>query len=336
MDSGSDVDDMDGGGDGPGGQTLYEVLLCAPDATETQLRQAYKQQALHWHPDKNSDEEAEERFKLVNTAWQVLSDPQKREDYDRSLARGDSSYDPTRTEADNAAAVARECWQAFMEAERIEKARQVRRERGLLVGIVSLFFWVIALQILLWISFGDSPTLYSSAVEIPNANLARDFKRELEFKQFGVKLQQARSRHDAAAPYYVRILLNESRSELRRAPEVGRPNGRGWLLVSAHKGEDIYGREINLVTNTFLYFPEAPPKPWPATTLCASLLRSGPIKQKEWWDGLSRALGGRLRPFGLALVSDSECDPKLSMLGIGTTTAAALAATVLTVRVVCR
>ena len=41
------------------GETLYGILYCAPSADETQLRQAYKQQALHWHPDKNDDPEAE-------------------------------------------------------------------------------------------------------------------------------------------------------------------------------------------------------------------------------------------------------------------------------------
>ena len=134
--------------------------------------------------------------------------------------------------------------------------------------------------------------------------------------------------------YYVRITLDQI-SELRRAPEVGRPSGRGWLLVSANKREDIYGREINLVTSTFLYFPEEAPRPWPATTLCASLLRSGNIRQKEWWSDMSRAVGGRLRPFGLAIVSNSECEPRLALIAIAGSTAAALFLTALTTRVMC-
>ena len=43
------------GDDADGEPTLYDVLYCNPSATEAELKQAYKQQALHWHPDKNDD-----------------------------------------------------------------------------------------------------------------------------------------------------------------------------------------------------------------------------------------------------------------------------------------
>lgn len=62
----------------------YEVLGVAKDATEEQIRKAYKKLALRWHPDKNPDnkKEAEEKFKEINEAYSVLSDPQKRNEYD--------------------------------------------------------------------------------------------------------------------------------------------------------------------------------------------------------------------------------------------------------------
>ena len=78
--------------------------------------------------------------------------------------------------------------------------------------------------------------------------------------------------------------------------------------------------------------PEAPPSPWPATTLCANLLRSGPIKQKQWWDALYRAVGGRLRPFALAVVARSECEPEYGLVALLGATAAALVGARLTVR----
>ena len=62
----------------------YEVLGVQKDATEEQIRKAYKKLALRWHPDKNPDnkKEAEEKFKEINEAYSVLSDPQKRNEYD--------------------------------------------------------------------------------------------------------------------------------------------------------------------------------------------------------------------------------------------------------------
>jgi len=56
-----------------------------PDATETEIKKAFYKLAQRWHPDKNPDnkEEAEEKFKEINEAYEVLSDKSKRETYDR-------------------------------------------------------------------------------------------------------------------------------------------------------------------------------------------------------------------------------------------------------------
>ncbi|XP_075444038.1 dnaJ homolog subfamily C member 21 isoform X2 [Ascaphus truei] len=62
----------------------YEVLGVRTDATEDDLKKAYRKLALRWHPDKNLDnsEEAAEHFKLIQAAYDVLSDPQERAWYD--------------------------------------------------------------------------------------------------------------------------------------------------------------------------------------------------------------------------------------------------------------
>ena len=62
----------------------YEVLGVPKDATEEQIRKAYKKLAIKWHPDKNPDhrKEAEEKFKEIGEAYSVLSDPKKRNQYD--------------------------------------------------------------------------------------------------------------------------------------------------------------------------------------------------------------------------------------------------------------
>ena len=62
----------------------YEVLQVSKDCSGTELKKSYRKLAMKYHPDRNPDnKEAEENFKIVNEAYQVLSDEEKRSIYDR-------------------------------------------------------------------------------------------------------------------------------------------------------------------------------------------------------------------------------------------------------------
>jgi len=62
----------------------YEILEISRDADGATIKKAYRKLAMKFHPDQNQgDKQAEEQFKLINEAYQVLSDTQKRAIYDR-------------------------------------------------------------------------------------------------------------------------------------------------------------------------------------------------------------------------------------------------------------
>ncbi len=64
-------------------KNLYDVLGVPKTATQEEIKRAYRRLARQWHPDKNPDNpEAEERFKEIQAAYDVLSDPEKRKRYD--------------------------------------------------------------------------------------------------------------------------------------------------------------------------------------------------------------------------------------------------------------
>ncbi|CAM5230661.1 DnaJ C-terminal domain-containing protein [Rhodanobacter lindaniclasticus] len=66
----------------------YEILGVKPDASEADIKAAYRKLARKYHPDKNKDAGAEEKFKAINEANEVLKDAEKRRSYDQLRAGG--------------------------------------------------------------------------------------------------------------------------------------------------------------------------------------------------------------------------------------------------------
>ena len=73
----------------------YEVLGLKKDATDADIKRAYRKLAAQYHPDVNHDPGAEEKFKEINEANEVLSDPDKRARYDQyGFAGVDLNFNP--------------------------------------------------------------------------------------------------------------------------------------------------------------------------------------------------------------------------------------------------
>ena len=86
-------------------KSLYETLEITSSASEAEIKKAYRKLARQYHPDVNKDPDAEEKFKEINAAYEILSDKQKRSQYDMhgdSMFGGQNFHDFARGQGGNA------------------------------------------------------------------------------------------------------------------------------------------------------------------------------------------------------------------------------------------
>lgn len=82
----------------PNKRDYYDVLGVSKNATEDEIKKAYRKLALTWHPDKNKSPDANTKFKEINEAYAVLSNKEKKTAYDQfgheAFAPGRGGYPP--------------------------------------------------------------------------------------------------------------------------------------------------------------------------------------------------------------------------------------------------
>lgn len=67
----------------PTSRDYYDILGVGKNASDAEIKSAYRRKALEWHPDRNKDPKATEKFKEINQAYEVLSNPDKKTAYDQ-------------------------------------------------------------------------------------------------------------------------------------------------------------------------------------------------------------------------------------------------------------
>ncbi|MCU0437321.1 MAG: DnaJ domain-containing protein [Raineya sp.] len=153
----------------------YEILNISPQATEKEIKLAFKKLAWQYHPDQNpNDKKAEEKFKLINEAYHTLSDSTKRQFYDAKIGLRQNIdafhyYKTYQKKEQEEREVKRAVFQEFIRKFRAEKqakqaeVQQTVKTANFWIGIFGVIF-VLFVVIINFLDIRERNILYKNAL----------------------------------------------------------------------------------------------------------------------------------------------------------------------------
>lgn len=131
----------------------YAILGVSTHATDLEIKRAYRILVKRYHPDKRSADSSHEQIALINDAYDILSDPQKRAQYDRGFTTVYVTQQPVE---DPMEAYKREYKRKRREREKKEREEELARKKGIYLVLRWLQFAVLAFGVALivndWLS----------------------------------------------------------------------------------------------------------------------------------------------------------------------------------------
>lgn len=128
----------------------YTILGVSSSATDQEIKRAYRALVKRYHPDRRTSESSHEQIVLINQAYDILSDPERRAQYDRGYAS--MNYAPVQQE-DPMEAYKREYKRKRREREKKEREEELVRKKAIYRVLRGLHFVVLVLGV--WLIVND-------------------------------------------------------------------------------------------------------------------------------------------------------------------------------------
>mmetsp|Transcript_4806 Transcript_4806/g.11733 ORF Transcript_4806/g.11733 Transcript_4806/m.11733 type:complete len:363 (-) Transcript_4806:106-1194(-) len=322
---------------------FYSILDISCDASPEECRKAFRHQALKWHPDKSDHPESEERFKQIQRAWRILSEPMSREAYDARLRLGiDDGIDDDKIDGPGDGCEASSpMWEDIysediyddrpdgLPTDQYATERRRHNECMLVMRVVCFVCCAALAATALWI-FAPATALFPVSMHASNRQFGRH-SLNADFRAFTASLV---AEHISRQPWfsnvaaslvrthtpYLRLDVNRTDLQTTTCESFGCPK-MSLLLKTPRR----VGHKTHSIFTFMQADPLHPPMTadggvhWPprgasdqTSTFCIRLYRSGSIIKKPWFDSLKNQVG-RLRPFRLVAVSDAECKAHIGL-----------------------